>query len=60
MESQQAQENPTPVKLTEIEVTDENVALNLLVSFISLAQKRGAFTIDESAKIWECIKKFQK
>jgi hypothetical protein len=60
MESQQAQENPTPVKLTEIEVKDENVALNLLVSFISLAQKRGAFTIDESAKIWECIKKFQK
>jgi len=64
MESQQGQENPTqtqtPVKLTEIEVTDENVALNLLVSFISLAQKRGAFTIDESAKIWECIKKFQK
>jgi hypothetical protein len=60
MESQQAQENPTPVKLTEIKVTDENVALNLLVSFISLAQKRGAFTIDESAKIWECIKKFQK
>ncbi len=60
MESQQAQENPTPIKLTEIEVKDENVALNLLVSFISLAQKRGAFTIDESAKIWECIKKFQK
>ena len=60
MESKQGQENPTPVKLTEIEVTDENVALNLLVSFISLAQKRGSFTIDESAKIWECIKKFQK
>jgi hypothetical protein len=25
-----------------------------------LAQKRGAFGFDESAKIWECIKKFQK
>jgi hypothetical protein len=46
--------------LTSIEVTDEVVALNLLVSFINLAQKRGAFTIDESAKIWECVKKFQK
>jgi len=48
------------VLLTSIEVVDENVALNLIVSFINLAQKRGAFTIDESAKIWECIKKFQK
>ena len=48
------------VLLTSIEVTDENVALNLIVSFLGLAQKRGAFTIDEAAKIWECIKRFQK
>ena len=52
--------NPAKILLTSIEVTDEIVALNLLVSFINLAQKRGAFTIDESAKIWECVKKFQK
>ena len=45
---------------TSIEVTNENVALNLMVSFLSLAQKRGVFTIDESAKIWECIQKFKK
>jgi hypothetical protein len=51
---------PAPVKLTDVKVTDENVALNLLVSFISLAQKRGTFTIDESAKIWECISTFSK
>jgi hypothetical protein len=52
---------PTPpIKLTDVRVTDENVALNLLVSFISLAQKRGTFTIDESAKIWECISTFSK
>lgn len=49
-----------PIKLTDVKVTDENVALNLLVSFISLAQKRGTFTIDESAKIWECISTFSK
>ena len=48
------------VKLTEVLVNDENTALNLMVSFLSVAQKRGAFTIDESAKIWECIKIFQK
>jgi hypothetical protein len=52
--------NPNTPRLTDIQVTDENVALNLLVSFINIAQKRGAFSIDESAKIWECIKVFQK
>ena len=47
-------------KLLSVNVNDENTALNLLVSFINLAQRRGAFSIDESAKIWECISKFQK
>lgn len=56
----QSQQNTTNIKLTDIEVKDENVALNLLVSFVSLAQKRGTYTLDEAAKIWECIKKFQK
>jgi hypothetical protein len=46
--------------LTSVEVVDENSALNLLVSFLNLAQRRGIFSIDESAKIWECIQKFQK
>jgi len=48
------------VRLVDVVVTDENIALNLMVSFLSLAQKRGAFGIDESAKIWECIQKFHK
>jgi hypothetical protein len=48
------------VKLVDIPITNENIALNVIVSFINLAQKRGAFGIDESAKIWECIKIFQK
>jgi hypothetical protein len=54
---------PTPnqeVKLIDVQVTDENIALNVMVSFLNLAQKRGAFGIDESAKIWECIKIFQR
>ena len=52
----------TPVlpKLTEVEIKDENIALNVLISFVDLAQKRGAYAIDESAKIWECIQKFIK
>jgi hypothetical protein len=48
------------VKLVDMPIKDENVALNVMVSFLGLAQKRGAFGIDESAKIWECIKIFQK
>ena len=46
--------------LLDIEITDENVALNVMVMFLNLAQNRGAFRIDESAKIFECIKTFQK
>ena len=46
--------------LMSMEVTNETVALNILVSFLNLAQRRGVFSIDESAKIWECINKFQK
>jgi hypothetical protein len=48
------------VKLVDIQIKDENIALNVMVSFLSLAQKRGVFTLDESAKIWECIKMFQR
>lgn len=48
------------VKLVDIQVNDENTALNVMVSFLGLAQKRGSFTFDESAKIWECIQIFQK
>ena len=48
------------VKLTTVPITDENVALNVLVSFLNVAQRRGVFAIDESAKIYECIMKFQR
>jgi len=48
------------VRLVDIPIVDENTALNVIVSFLSLAQKRGAFTIDEAAKIWECVTKFNK
>jgi hypothetical protein len=46
-------------KLTDVPLSNQNVALNLMVSFLSVAQKRGTYTIDESAKIWECIKMFE-
>ena len=46
------------VRLTDVEITDENVALNIIVSFLGVAQQRGTFSIAESAKIYECIQKF--
>jgi len=59
-EAETVEEKKPEVKLVDIPVADENVALNLLVSFLSLAQRRGVFGLDESAKIWECVQKFQK
>jgi len=50
----------TKMRIVDIPITDENSALNVMINFLSIAQKRGAFTIDESAKLWECIKIFQK
>lgn len=46
------------IRLIDVPISDENVALNVLVSFLNVAQKRGSFSIAESAKIFECIQKF--
>lgn len=53
-QQQQTQE----VKLTEVNVDSENVALNVMVGLLNLAQRRGAYNMEESAKAWECIKMF--
>jgi hypothetical protein len=48
------------VRLVDVPITNQQDALQLIVTFLNLAQKRGAFTLDESAKLWECIKTFQQ
>ena len=48
-----------PKKVSDIVVTDQSSALNVLVGFVTLAQQRGVFSIEESAKIWECISFFK-
>jgi hypothetical protein len=48
------------VRLVDVPITTQQEALQLIVTFLNLAQKRGAFTLDESAKLWECIKTFQQ
>jgi hypothetical protein len=65
MDSGSTTELPMPngekkqTRLVDIPVTNQNDALQLIVTFLNLAQKRGAFNLDESAKLWECIKMFQ-
>jgi hypothetical protein len=65
MESQSTTELPSAsgekkqTRLVDVPIDTPQEALQLIVTFLHLAQKRGAFTLDESAKLWECIKKFQ-
>jgi len=50
---------PNQVKLVDAVIDSQNMALNVMVGFIGVAQKRGVFSLDESAKLYECIKMFQ-
>ena len=43
-------QTPQP-DISSIVIHDENTALNVMVSFLNLAQKRGAFNMQESAKL---------
>jgi hypothetical protein len=51
---------PAPARLVDVKIINENVAFNVIISFTTLAQKRGAYTIEESAKLWECIQRIQQ
>ena len=70
MDSTTTTHSPPPPPLPSLEeaqrilltanITDENTALNVIVSFLNIAQRRGVFSLEESSKIFECIKKFQR
>jgi hypothetical protein len=47
------------MSVSEVPVTNQNEALQMIVYFINIAQKRGTYSLDESAKIYECIKIFK-
>ena len=47
-------------KLVDVNVNTQNAALNVIIGFITLGQQRGVYSIQESAKIWECIRMFQQ
>jgi len=58
-QNQQEDQLKKEVRLVDVPINDENTALNVMLGFLNLANRRGAYTIDESAKIWECVSKFQ-
>ena len=52
---------PTPpTALLDISIDNENIALNVIVGMLNIAQKRGAFSLSESSKTWECVQMFMK
>ena len=55
----QAPETPR-TRLIDVNVVDENVALNVMVGFLNMAQRRGSFNFEESSKIAECIRVFTR
>ena len=48
------------VQIKDLKVNTENDALNYMVGFLELAQRRGVFTLEEAAKINECVSKFRR
>lgn len=48
------------VNLMELKVETETDALNLMAGFLQIAQRRGAYSLAEAAKIMEGINKFEK
>ena len=56
---QQQQAQQQSLDLNE-PIANENDALNMLVSFVNITQRRGVYNVQESAKIWECIQMFMK
>ena len=50
---------PPQLNLLNIPIVTEHDALNVIVGFLGVAQRRGVFAINESAKIFECVKMFK-
>ena len=59
-QSSQQTEQHQQVSLMNVPVNSETDALNLMAGFLQVAQRRGAYTLAEAAKIMEAISKFGK
>jgi len=59
-EQQDKPQEEQQVNLMELKVETETDALNLMAGFLQIAQRRGAYSLAEAAKIMEGINKFEK
>ena len=57
---QSATQQAPQQKIKDIKIASENDALNVMVGFLQLAQRRGVFTLEEASKIHECVEMFQR
>ena len=46
------------VDILSVPINDQNTALQIMVAFLNVAQRRSAFSIEESARIWDAMKFF--
>ena len=53
--SQQSAQQQQRISIYEIPVDSDATAVMLLIQFLDMATKRGAFGLDETGKISECI-----
>lgn len=58
--TEQKPSDETQINLMDMKVETESDALNLMAGFLQVAQRRGAYSLAEAAKIMEAINKFGK
>ena len=49
-------EEPQRILIKDVIVNNDSIAINLMAFMLELAHRRGAFTLEEAAKINECLK----
>ena len=47
------------INILEVPLDNDSQVLNLMITFLNIAHKRGAFSLEETGKIWSCIEYFK-
>tara|TARA_B100000073_G_scaffold347485_1_gene362000 strand:+ start:168 stop:356 length:189 start_codon:yes stop_codon:yes gene_type:complete len=58
-QQKQEQQEKEQIRLVDVPVNSQQEAFQLLIQFLQLANRRGAFGMDESHKVWECVQLFK-
>ena len=53
--TQQPSQQPSSIPLEQVSVDNVQIAVNLLYAYLDRANKRGAFGLQESAKVMQCL-----